>query len=1585
MKLKLFLSRFLFCLLSFLSSKSFAQNVVLDLSGNYTVTASSSIVWDFKYKPSLQSTFTISPTNQFASNIKIRLNPFISWDFVTRYYFAGIPSEGTPLTINADYAANPEMVGTSFDFNTSPLLAKWRGYRLANTPLNTYCTVETSSILQDGITTKSVKLGSNNGFGVMLVSPRINNLATDKKIKISLSSDQASAPLIVGTMTDPYDQTTFHPLTSLYATYYYANKTIFLNNYNGIDKYVAFKYTETQFNNIGYFIDDFSIEQSVNCFDTSNVSVTGITETNAQLNFDGNGQNTWEVSLTNLRNNFIQNFTTTNNTYILSGLSGNTNYEVKIRASCAPELFSNWSPTVSFSTACQTISAGYSTSFGDYSYIDPCWKTITNSSDFYQAPLSGTNVVPRTGSKMIMMQNSSTMATQKSFLISPYVQDLDNNKRIKFFLLGKGNFVKNSITIGTMSDPANDQTFVPLNTILPTEINEPDGYDVNSYWKEHIVYFNNYNNALNHHYIVIKQNNLDTWTSLFLDDFTYESIPACNEVTDLKTVKTTFNTAKLQWTSYANSLSTEWQIEYGVTGFQIGSGIQINATTNPFTIISNLNPDTQYDFYVRSKCVNSYSNWSDRGYFKTKCEGVTIGYTTSFENDVFESNSCWLRLIPKIRDSYYYKDSFIKPIPYAAGQFAIPPRTGLKSIVHHNRSNVPIANSSDRIVLVTPRLKDFGNNRKISFWMYCQYSNYIVPQNVIVGTLSDPDDYTTFTPFFALTNTSQFEDQWKYYEVDFSSYTGTDKFIGIRQAQANLGQVVAFDDFSYFGIGCQTPTSLKIQQSSENSASLIWNSNDINTNWEIEYGIMGFAPGSGTLISTTTNPCNLQGLNTTTKYEFRVRNKCSTTVFGDWSTKYAFKLSCIKTAPYNENFDAFDASTIDYTTFCWTRNNYGARIVNFSLFDNVTSNPNYLLLNTITSPSNTQIAPYIVTPYLSDFDNTKRLKIWAANKLGESIYQPSIGSNLIIGTMSNPIDESTFKPFQTINLNNLPSTGKQFIINFSSYVGTDKHIAFRHDGIQNDFNNYIHIDDFYYDSIPTCIEPLNVLSKEITSTSAKVEWDLNPNAPSYQIEYGVSGFLQGTGTILNATSNNSQLSGLLQNTAYQYYIKTICNQSSQSLVYGPRKFKTACTEATIPWLEDFNSMPQYGLGILPNCSKFTEGCFESRNVTTPVIGNSFEPDNTLTGFNDTTFLRARNANSVNYMNNHFTSPNFNLVAGTTYTFSMMARTYYEYGLPGLRMLVGKGNNYEDMQISLNKIGYLSEYQYNEIKFVYTPVTSGSYCFDTRFTTGGSLNIILDNLKLIEGYTSNITTNNTVFDFTVIDEKTIIESTDYSKASIITDQSNTSNKVLWMKGSNTVTDWNPFGDNWENNQNNITKVNMKVNTAAMTSLYLRFDLNQTFLTTSDNSKFRVLVNGNVIGEIGSDVLNRNANASNTYQYNLSQYLGSDIRISLQHIGKSIGDDAFLDNLIFSPTASLSNSDFSFSKLKVFPNPANDYVFIENNEVITKIEIATISGQILHSVKNDNNKLKLNFSNYSNGVYFIKVFSNDSSKTIKIIKN
>ena len=83
--------------------------------------------------------------------------------------------------------------------------------------------------------------------------------------------------------------------------------------------------------------------------------------------------------------------------------------------------------------------------------------------------------------------------------------------------------------------------------------------------------------------------------------------------------------------------------------------------------------------------------------------------------------------------------------------------------------------------------------------------------------------------------------------------------------------------------------------------------------------------------------------------------------------------------------------------------------------------------------------------------------------------------------------------------------------------------------------------------------------------------------------------------------------------------------------------------------------------------------------------------------------------------------------------------------------------------------------------------------------------------------------------------------------------------------------------------------------------------------------------------------------------------------------------------------LANDTFLFQNLKIQPNPVTDIFIVSNQNNLDLVEVYNTIGQTIISKKVNDNQVKVDLSNYNSGVYFVKVYSENQNRTIKIIKN
>src|SRR5690606_1932002 len=90
-------------------------------------------------------------------------------------------------------------------------------------------------------------------------------------------------------------------------------------------------------------------------------------------------------------------------------------------------------------------------------------------------------------------------------------------------------------------------------------------------------------------------------------------IPACDAPTNLTATNITSVSATLGWTSDGNNFDIEW----GTQGFTQGSGTLVtDIATNSYNL-TNLDYNTQYQFYIRQDCTVKESDWAGPFSFTT--------------------------------------------------------------------------------------------------------------------------------------------------------------------------------------------------------------------------------------------------------------------------------------------------------------------------------------------------------------------------------------------------------------------------------------------------------------------------------------------------------------------------------------------------------------------------------------------------------------------------------------------------------------------------------------------------------------------------------------------------------------------------------------------------------------------------------------------------------------------------------------------------------------------------------------------------------------------------------------------------------
>ncbi len=461
-----------------------------------------------------------------------------------------------------------------------------------------------------------------------------------------------------------------------------------------------------------------------------------------------------------------------------------------------------------------------------------------------------------------------------------------------------------------------------------------------------------------------------------------------------------------------------------------------------------------------------------------------------------------------------------------------------------------------------------------------------------IGTITDPTDESTFTSV----QTEVAYDPWgglTSFEVFFSGVSNGDTYIAFQMDPTTSYQEIFIDNIVVdVAPSCLKPINLFADNLTINSAWLNWTDMNGATSWNIEYGLAGFTPGTGTTVSGVSNPHEITGLSSSTEYNFYVQADCGGGDISDWSDAGTFLTPCdFYVAPFSENFDGvgYDEmpvcwSNIVLTTDPWAMNG----VIDWDSY----SPPNNYLMSNGGDLASTLL---LVSPPMTTLSD-KRVKFYARSNMNE---------DLIIGTITNPDDPGTFTQLTSVSVTN---TYTEFDIWFNTYTGYDQYFAFKHGSTATWVD--INIDDISVELLSSCLPPTNNYVDNITSTTADFHWTESGTAVDWIIEVGATGFVPGTGNYINQYTYNNQsgtnqsydLSGLTAGTGYDVYVQADCGSGDLSEWSGPVTFITSYEYLTLPVIEDFES----GFGVTGN---------DLSNTTDWVIDNSLFHNGSSSAYN----------------------------------------------------------------------------------------------------------------------------------------------------------------------------------------------------------------------------------------------------------------------------------------------------------------------------------------------------------------------------------
>ncbi|RYM35775.1 T9SS type A sorting domain-containing protein [Brumimicrobium glaciale] len=323
---------------------------------------------------------------------------------------------------------------------------------------------------------------------------------------------------------------------------------------------------------------------------------------------------------------------------------------------------------------------------------------------------------------------------------------------------------------------------------------------------------------------------------------------------------------------------------------------------------------------------------------------------------------------------------------------------------------------------------------------------------------------------------------------------------------------------------CLPAQNLNVSGVTATTLNFGWTEINTATEWQVEYGPIGFVQGSaaGNLQSNVVaNPYTatiVQG----NEYDFYVRSVCSIGDTSVWAGPYEFKyceVSAQNTFYYTSAITSTNALVnVNYSAAGIPPGSYANETAQtFESFESQSFNVN----TTYSSASN----------YTNVWVDWNRDMVFDASELmagsGSAIASQSLS---IVVPAATPQGDYRMRVRSDYGNTSNPSA-----CGSAAYGSTV------------DFNLTIV-------APPSCLPVNNIIVNNVSETTVALGWTSSGTATTWNIEYGPAGFAPGTGFPLTATTNPFTITNLTGNTNYDFYIQADCgggDLSYWSSVFGP--------------------------------------------------------------------------------------------------------------------------------------------------------------------------------------------------------------------------------------------------------------------------------------------------------------------------------------------------------------------------------------------------------------------------------------------------
>ena len=834
------------------------------------------------------------------------------------------------------------------------------------------------------------------------------------------------------------------------------------------------------------------------------------------------------------------------NQYTLTTVQPMKTYQLRIVPNCGGDSVYD---QAEFTTPCVPLTTlpfmenfeNFTASSASGSPITDCWHrgNSFSSSGYPYVTTSYAN----SGMRSLYFYNSGT-ATH-TYLALPAMSMSIDSLQVSFAAYQMSSY---SIKVGVMTDPTDFNTFTEVASLSPSTTNT---------WEMLEVPLNSYEGT--GQYITLAA--YGAYSYMYIDDIEVTVIPNCPRPRNITFSGITTTNATVSW---VDTNATNFEIEYGPSGFALGTGTVVTSMYQNVTLYG-LNHSTQYDVYVRGICANTdTSNWSFVSSFTTECGIISLlPYSQNF--------------------SGWGVGSGARPACWACGGYSSYPYilnvTNNEQVI--GQTLYMYSYASNRVYASMPELDSISYPINMVQTIFKAWSSNLTSisysHKVIVGVCSTQGDLGTFNPV----DTVALTDIPLEYEVAFDTVTSAGKYITFVSTALDGAtyNYVYLDSVAIELIpDCQRPNAVTASNINATSADISWNDRAGSLQWQVECVLHGFGVGSGTRVTTATNPLTVTGLLPSTSYDVYVRSICGAGDTSQWSAPYYLvTLQNPATVPYFFDFETSvewdNWQTASNTTINWFRDTAAGNGTNG--YNTTGTHALYISADSgLTYSTNTGMIVNAVAYRDIDFgniDSTYLLSFRAAaggRREGNSVYD---GLAVFMVEPDDPMQPSSSSPLTSPwgNINNLtplvtvycqPGWNTYTAI-IDTLTGIHRIVFFwfnQGSGTPGTFlGGPAAIDDVSIQYM-SCPRPAGIRTTNVTMASAHIVWHGLETG-----DYRVTLRSQATGELTYdlVHTNSINYTGLTPSTTYTVSVRRLCGENDSSMLPSINFTTLMCNDA----------------------------------------------------------------------------------------------------------------------------------------------------------------------------------------------------------------------------------------------------------------------------------------------------------------------------------------------------------------------------------------------------------------------------------------